>query len=478
LRRQADDKAQAHHCWPWFSAGRLVTSLLSYQPAPTPLDAIIRVRRRSSRGNEASMNGTIVAAQLGARAHYAIPRILSAAGLLERFYTDICAAKGWPRLLRAVPRDLQPASVRRLAGRIPWQVPPERLTSFPALGLQYGIRRYAARTPTEQSAADLWAGRRFSELVAHHGFGAAAGLIAFNSAGLEQLQAARRSGLWTAVEQTVAPRSILDRLVAEEHEAFPDWAPPPAADLFAAEFAARERAEWEAADVVLCGSEFVRQGIAESGGPVARCAVVPYGVDACFSLPRRHPHRGPLRVLTVGEIGLRKGSPYVLAAATRLQGCAVFRMVGPCGVRPAALKALQATVELTGPVPRAEMAAQFAWADVFLLPSICEGSAIAVYEALAARLPVVCTPNTGSVVRDGVDGFVVPARDAEAIVERLELLAKDADRRMEMSQCAGDRASEFTLEGYGRRLLAALPASVSSVPAWTHGLPQAVSDVA
>jgi glycosyltransferase involved in cell wall biosynthesis len=82
------------------------------------------------------------------------------------------------------------------------------------------------------------------------------------------------------------------------------------------------------------------------------------------------------------------------------------------------------------------------------------------------------------VVRDCVDGFVVPARDVEAIVGRLELLAKDEDLRMEMSQRAGDRAREFTLEGYGRRLLAALPVSGSPIPAWTHGLPQAVSDVA
>jgi glycosyltransferase involved in cell wall biosynthesis len=408
------------------------------------------------------MSGTVVVAQLGARAHYAIPRILSTAGRLERLYTDICAVKGWPRFLRRIPRGMQPAAVRRLADRVPWHVPTERLTSFSAFGLQYAVRLRADRTPTQQTAAKLWAGRRFSELVVRRGFCGAVGLIAFNSAGLEQLRAAGRAGLWTAVEQTIAPRSILDNLLADEHNAFPDWGVPPALDLHAAEFAARERAEWEASDVILCGSEFVRQGIGASGGPVSRCKVVPYGVDARFSLPQRHPHRGPLRVLTVGEIGLRKGSPYVLAAARRLGGRALFRMVGPWAIRPAALRALAAGVELTGPVPRAAMVAQFAWADIFLLPSICEGSAVAVYEALAASLPVVCTPNTGSVVRDGVDGFIVAPRDVEAMVERLELLASDEDLRLEMSRKAAARAREFMLEGYGRRLLAALPVSPGS----------------
>jgi glycosyltransferase involved in cell wall biosynthesis len=152
-------------------------------------------------------------------------------------------------------------------------------------------------------------------------------------------------------------------------------------------------------------------------------------------------------------------------------------MVGPWGVQPAALAALLNSIELTGPVPRAEMAAQLAWADVFLLPSMCEGSAIAVYEALAARLPVVCTPNTGSVVRDGVEGFIVATRDVDAIVERLELLAADEELRIEMSDRAAERASQFTLGGYARRLFAALPGTAAA-PTRMPGMPHSIPIVA
>ena len=45
---------------------------------------------------------TVCVAQLGARMHYAVPRILHAAGMLERFYTDLAAVRGWPALLRAM----------------------------------------------------------------------------------------------------------------------------------------------------------------------------------------------------------------------------------------------------------------------------------------------------------------------------------------------------------------------------------------
>jgi glycosyltransferase involved in cell wall biosynthesis len=71
---------------------------------------------------------------------------------------------------------------------------------------------------------------------------------------------------------------------------------------------------------------------------------------------------------------------------------------------------------------------------------------------------VIATRNAGSVVRDGLDGFVVPLRDVGAIVERLALLAADRRLLRQMSAEAGARAREFDVAGYGRRLLAALDA--------------------
>ncbi len=166
--------------------------------------------------------------------------------------------------------------------------------------------------------------------------------------------------------------------------------------------------------------------------------------------------RGPLRVLTIGAVGLRKGSPYVLEAARRMRGQAVFRMIGSGTVPPAAGAGLEGIVEFTGPIPRLEIIAQYAWADVFLLPSLCEGSATVIYEALAAGLPVITTPNSGSVVRDGIDGFVVPIRDVDAIARSVHLLHDDRARLFEMSHNARFRAQDFDLPAYGRRLCNAL----------------------
>jgi hypothetical protein len=399
--------------------------------------------------------GTVVAAQLGARMHYAVPRILAGAGRLERFYTDICALDGVADWVGRLPPGVRSRALRRLTGRMPRGVPRDQVVTFPAFGLQHALRRQAMRSIDRETQIALWAGQRFSELVCRRGFGGATGMFGYNGECLEQLTAARAAGLWTAVEQTVAARDVLDRLRLEEQESFPDWQPP-MKDGHGREAAARERAEWAEADVILCGSEFVRDSIAASGGPLARCVVVPYGIDVNFAAPERLPHPGPLRVLTIGEVGLRKGAPYVLEAARRMGRRATFRMVGPCGILPGPWAHMSRVIDMRGPVPRSEMAAQFAWADVMLLPSICEGSATAVYEALAAGLPVICTPNTGSVVRDGQDGFIVPIRDIDAIVDRLTMLATKPALRVEMGRSATARAAGFTVAEYGRRLLAAL----------------------
>jgi glycosyltransferase involved in cell wall biosynthesis len=397
---------------------------------------------------------TWLVAQLGARMHYAVPRILHSAGMLEMLATDICAGR-WAEPLCRLPIGL-PGPLARLAGRIPRGVPRSRIRTFPFFGLEYAARCAVARTPAALTAVHLWAGTAFCDAILRAGLGNAGAVYTFNSAGLGLLSRARERGLITVVEQTIVPAPVEDALLAEEHSAFPDWQPSLAQNRNRVTFLAREFGEWECADLVVCGSEFVLDGIRRRGGPVDRSVVVPYGVDAPAPPVLRSNSGRPLRVLTVGAACLRKGTPYVLEAARALRGAAEFRLVGPIAVSPAATRRLADLVELTGPLPRAAIARQLAWADVFLLPSICEGSATACYEALAAGLPVVTTPNAGSVVRHGVDGFIVPIRDAGAIAAVLDTIHTSPALLFNLSRNAALRAREFTVEKYGERLLTAL----------------------
>ncbi|UXU06516.1 glycosyltransferase family 4 protein [Agrobacterium tumefaciens] len=402
------------------------------------------------------MKDKVVVSQLGARMHYAVPRIFASAGRLAHFYTDICATKGWPRIVNSFPATLYPAPVKRLAGRLPKGVPTALTTVFSSFGLRSVLRHMRTKDVVEETSHAIWAGSVFSEMVARRGFHGADGLYAFSGDALEQMRAAKQQGLWTAVEQMIAPRDVVETLLDQEMMRFPKWAGPVRDNPHARLFADREKAEWRLADVIVCPSEFVRKHVVACGGPEDRCVVVPYGVNASAAIDRPARMPGPIRVLTVGEVGLRKGSPYVVEAARLMEGAARFRMAGRVRVPDDVKQEISQWVELRGIVPRSQIVEEFRWADVFLLPSLCEGSATAVYEALAAGLPVITTENTGSVVRDGIEGFIVPVCDPEAIATAVRALADNPELRRSMSTNALLRAAEHTVEAYGERLLAAL----------------------
>lgn len=403
-----------------------------------------------------------VVCQLGARMHYAVPRFLHQAGLLERFYTEIYAAHGWARLLGTLPEKWRPAGLHRLLGRVATELPCKLIKSYPLFGLTYYARSAQAKDPDGLSKVYLWAGRSFGDRVVRDGFGKADAVYTYNTAALEILFAAHKRGMFTVVEQTIAPRAIEEDLLADEQRRHPGFELSCLRGGAAEATIQRERNEWALADLIVCGSNFVRDGIAHCGGPVERCVVVPYGVDLHLAPLVSERKGGVLRVLTVGQVCLRKGAAYAMEVSKALKGTAEFRWVGTVTLLDQAKAEMARHVDLTGRVARSDIMEHYEWADVFFLPSICEGSATVLYEALACGLPVVTTPNAGSPVRDCVDGFIVPTRDTGAMVARLRQLHDDRALLAQLGEAAVRHSQNLSLASYKKRLLHAL--SVSNRP--------------
>ena len=95
----------------------------------------------------------------------------------------------------------------------------------------------------------------------------------------------------------------------------------------------------------------------------------------------------------------------------------------------------------------------FSESTVFVLPSITEGSAKTTYEAMAAGLPVITTLNAGSVVRDGIDGFIVPIRDHATIREKLDYLYENREVAREMGESARMQVAAFSWDAYEKRMI-------------------------
>jgi glycosyltransferase involved in cell wall biosynthesis len=102
------------------------------------------------------------------------------------------------------------------------------------------------------------------------------------------------------------------------------------------------------------------------------------------------------------------------------------------------------------------MAEEFARADVFCLPSLAEGSPSSIFEAMANGVPIITTGSSGSTVEDGIEGFIVPERDSDALAFAITRLVSDRDLRDRMSAAARGAANRYSAEACGAKFISVI----------------------
>lgn len=374
----------------------------------------------------------VLVTQIGARRHYAVPAALQQACLLAGLYTDVSMAAPWLRTLSKILKpDWRLPGWKSLQGRVHPGVPDDKVTCLWAS--PWAMWKNRKRTlHLGQYARWVVQNEAFGREVVRRGFGQAGAVYAFNGAAVEIFEAAKAKGLKCILDMTIAPLEVVERLLTEERQRFPDLETETHTTDSPEEMIARERREWELADLILCGSEYVAATLAEVGVDRAKCRVVRWGYSGPTMTSSPIADRSQIRVLIAGTIELRKGIPYVLQAANLLDDPRFhFRFVGPNRFNMSAVKAQLLTpptrcqIEFAGPVPRSEMTREYQNADILLHASLAEGSANVCYEAMAHGLPIVATPNSGSTVSHGLNGFLIPIRSPEAIANALNTWDRD-----------------------------------------------------
>lgn len=408
----------------------------------------------------------ITVAQLGTRRHYAVPSLFHNAGILEHFYTDAYIGdKIWLKyLVRLLTKLPHPKALERFLGRAEAELPKEKTTSFDIFGIQYAWKLWRAKTKTDRTSVHLWVGKKFCEKVIYSGLKGANAICAFNSAAREVFQFAKEKGRKCILEQVAAPISTLNQFEIEEWSRWQGWQSKAwQDDYLISTFAEREKQEWKLADLIICGSEFVKNHLLKSGINNDKIKVVPYGIDINKFYPRQIEKAldNKLNLLFAGRVSLLKGTPYLLNALNILKSPYVnARLIGSIAIRQEKLKEYSRWSKIIGAVPRSKIFQHYQWADIFVFPTICDGFGLVQVEALNFGLPVITTPNCGSVVRDGVEGFIVPIRDAEALADRIDRLAKDRELLRWMSHNARKRAKEFGWKEYTRQLVESVKRSL------------------
>jgi phosphatidylinositol alpha-mannosyltransferase len=194
-----------------------------------------------------------------------------------------------------------------------------------------------------------------------------------------------------------------------------------------------------------------------------RYRIVPNGVH----LDRREPEGraasagegiAPLRILFVGQAVERKGLPVLLRAfeALRDHVPATLTLVGASAEEVAHMTLDDRCIRALGKVSESRKLVELAHADVLCAPSLGgESFGMVITEGLAAGTPVLASdiPGYRDVLRDGVDGQLVPVGDPLALAQALRGLALDPNRRERMALAARERAERYAWPHVGAEVL-------------------------
>jgi len=286
---------------------------------------------------------------------------------------------------------------------------------------------------------DRWAAQRMEPCEVFHGWSAFC---------QRSMARATELGATTIVERPLSHPQYRIPLLREEHA---KWGIRYQSPSHAWKRVLKELAR---ADYVLIPSDFVRQSFLKQGFPEKRLVQIPFGVDTQRFRPADERTGHPFRVLFLGQVSYQKGIAYLLAAWKQLGWADAElwivgrqdRNIGSALSQYRAVQGIRWLGYVTDPVNLLRQA------DVFAFPSLQEGSALVTYEALASGLPIITTPNAGSVVRHGEDGFIIPIRDSEALAARLVELRGDPSLRKAMGRSARKRAEEYPWGRYQNTL--------------------------
>lgn len=272
----------------------------------------------------------------------------------------------------------------------------------------------------------------------------------WNSQCLFSIEEAKRREAVTIVERSSSHILTQMELIKEEYETYGIKLKPELDVVI-------ERCvkEYEIADYVSVPSRFVYDSFIKRGFDRKKLILIPLGVDTEKYRPGEKKDK-IFRVLFVGQISLRKGVQYLLKAFSKLKlKNAELLLVGGKGKDMKKIfEEYRRRINLKH-IPWSNNLENICHqSSIFVFPSIEEGSALVNHIAMACGLPVITTFNSGSPVRDGEDGFLVPIRDVEALKEKILYFYERPEEIKAMGTSAREEIENYTWEKYGEKLIA------------------------
>ncbi|MEG4276518.1 glycosyltransferase family 4 protein [Microcoleus sp. MON1_C1] len=210
----------------------------------------------------------------------------------------------------------------------------------------------------------------------------------------------------------------------------------------------KEDQKLKVVDFLFCPSPIVVKSFQEAGVPEEKLLLTTEGwsLERFPNYQSQKPPSEEVNVLFLGFACVRKGAHLLLQAWERAGIKGKLTIFG--SLEPAIVQTCSHLLKRSDVVHfdyALDYSSAYRQADFFAFPSLEEGSALVIYEAMGHGLPILASPmGGGGVVRDGIDGIILDPYDTDAWVEGLRKLSHSPELRAKMGAAARQRALEFT----------------------------------
>ena len=389
----------------------------------------------------------------------AVLKALKDSDHLEKFWTTVGISKQGG--CRYAPRPLQSEFHKRSFDLDPLQIETHSLREIvrhlaKKSGFQYLTRHESGWASIDQVwrsldrhvARNLQRERIEGDIV-----------YAYEDGALETFRAAKKRGMKSVYDLPIGYWKMGREIYRQERESNPEFAPMLGGVLDSDEKCERKEEEVSLADQILACSPFVRKSLIDYGVDERRIKLVQFGAPQGVPVKSwdASSDQKNLKLLFVGRMDQRKGIGYLLRVMRSLgKHCPVdLHVIGelPHDMTPLIPYRDQFTHEAS--LSQERVFQRMREADLLVLPTLFEGQALVVLEAMAAGIPVLVTRSSGAeeVVRDGVEGWVIKSQNEDALKEKLEWAIANRSLLPEMGRTASQRAKEFTWDAYGEEVL-------------------------
>ncbi len=281
-------------------------------------------------------------------------------------------------------------------------------------------------------------------------------VYAYEDGALELFIEAKKNGLSCIYDLPIAYWETGRKLMLEESERLPSWAVTLAGGIKdSKKKLERKTKELELADFVIVPSLFVKDSLPENK-KASPTILAPFGSPSIFSSLNTTKKQNKLRVLFAGSMGQRKGLGDLFQAVKLLNNSNIELVImgSPIASMEFYRKQYQ-NFTYEPPRPHSEVLALMRTCDIFCLPSIVEGRALVMQEAMSQGLPLIITPNSGGedLIIEGETGFLVPIRKPDLIAEKLLWFLNNKNHLEYMSECSKKQAAKYTWKKYTQTVI-------------------------